>query len=478
MAQTLYWHDYETFGLDPARDRPAQFAGIRTDFDLNPIGEPLRIYCKPPADYLPHPESCLVTGISPYFARQQGVCEAHFIKSIHSQLAQAETCTVGYNNLRFDDEVTRNCLYRNFFDPYTREWQNGNSRWDILDLVRAARSLRPEGINWPNYEDGTPNFRLEFLTAANGLKHDSAHDALSDVEATIAFARLIKTAQPKLFDFVFTHRSKNKALSLLKLGSMQPLLHVSGMYPSIKGNIALVIPLCKHPTNNNGIMVYDLSVDPEPLLDLSPKKIHERVFTATEDLPEGVQRIPLKTVHINKCPVLAPLSVLRKGDASKLEIDLNLCRKHLKKIEIRHKGITQKLQHVFTQTEFEPPEDPDLMIYSGGFFNEHDKKLIQKIRQCDPEKLNDLHLDFEDARLDTMLFRYKARNFPEILSDAELESWRQQSLAKLTEPNNSTGLILSEYHALLSELKEASGNAEMLKELERYADELIKELAI
>ncbi len=305
--QTFYWHDYETFGIDPQRDRAVQFAGLRTDADFNVIEDPLVIYCKPAPDCLPHPDACLITGITPQLAEQKGVCEAEFIGQIHQQLAQPNTCTLGYNNLRFDDEVTRNCLYRNFYDPYAREWQNGNSRWDIIDVVRAARALRPEGIKWPVNEDGRPSLRLDQLTIANGITHESAHDALSDVYATIGMAKLVMQAQPKLFQFLLQYRGKAKVLELLQLGSFKPVVHISGKYTTVKNCLAIVLPICKHPTNNNGIIVYDLSIDPEPLLTLSIEDIQQRLFIATDDLPEGVTRIPLKTVHINKCPVLAPV---------------------------------------------------------------------------------------------------------------------------------------------------------------------------
>ncbi|RLA45884.1 MAG: exodeoxyribonuclease I, partial [Gammaproteobacteria bacterium] len=198
---TFYWHDYETFGVDPSRDRPVQFAGLRTDVDLNVIGEPLVIFARPANDFLPHPQACLVTGISPQQALAEGLPECEFIRRIHEELARPGTCSVGYNSLRFDDEVTRYTLYRNFYDPYAREWQNGNSRWDIIDMVRATCALRPAGIEWPLREDGLPSFRLEDLTSANGISHEAVHDALSDVHATIALARLVKERQPRLYDY-------------------------------------------------------------------------------------------------------------------------------------------------------------------------------------------------------------------------------------------------------------------------------------
>ncbi|MBT5360126.1 MAG: exodeoxyribonuclease I, partial [Gammaproteobacteria bacterium] len=307
---TFYWHDYETFGANPRVDLPVQFAGIRTDTDLNPIGEPLMVYSRPSSDYLPQPGACMVTGITPQLALEKGVPEVEFIQQIMQELGKPDTCGVGYNTLRFDDEVTRNTLYRNLYDPYEREWKNGSSRWDIIDLLRLTRALRPEGIEWPFYEDGKPSMRLEHLTAANGIDHGMAHDALADVHATIAMARLVKEKNPKLYHYVLSHKDKKSAATLLNMSQPTPLLHVSSMIPSERSNLAIIIPVARHPTNSNGIIVYDLHTDPTPFLTLSAEEIQQRLFTRNEDLPEGVSRVPLKTVHLNKCPVLAPLNTL------------------------------------------------------------------------------------------------------------------------------------------------------------------------
>jgi len=471
--QTFYWHDYETFGTDPQRDRPVQFAGLRTDVDFKIIDDPLVIYCKPSPDYLPNPDSCLITGITPQMAEQKGVCEAEFIGQIHQQFAQPNTCTLGYNNLRFDDEVTRNCLYRNFYDPYAREWQNGNSRWDIIDVVRAARALRPEGIKWPVNEDGKPSLRLDQLTIANGITHVAAHDALSDVYATIGIARLVKQAQPKLFQFLLEHRVKAKVLELLQLGSFKPVVHISGKYAAIKNGLAIVLPVCKHPTNTNGIIVYDLSVDPEPMLSLSIEDIQQRLFTATDNLPEGVTRIPLKTVHINKCPVLAPVSVIKPDDAQRLAIDLALCEANITKIKAAA-GLTEKLAAVFSGHNYsEQDYDPDLAIYSGGFFSDADKQKMAKIRVTSPEQLAKAKFNFTDPRLPEMLFRYRARNYPETLSADELMRWNEFCRDRLTGRSAGSGITLDGYFARLQELRSSKNcNLEIINALDAYALEL------
>ena len=469
---SFYWHDYETFGTDPQRDRPVQFAGLRTDVDFNIIDEPLVVYCKPAADCLPHPDACLITGITPQLAEQKGICEAEFISLIHRQLSLPNTCTLGYNNLRFDDEVTRNCLYRNFYDPYAREWQNGNSRWDIIDVVRAARALRPGGIHWPINDEGKPSLRLDQLTVANGIAHESAHDALSDVYATIGMARLVKQAQPKLFDFLMQHRGKAKVLELLQLGSFKPVVHISGKYAAAKNCLAIVLPLCKHPTNSNGVIVYDVSVDPEPMLSLSVADIQQRLFTATSDLPEGISRIPLKTVHINKCPVLAPISVIKADDAQRLGLALTVCHDNIGTIKAAI-GLAEKLAAVFSGQSFaEQDNDPDLAIYSGGFFSDADKQKMAKIRASSPEQLATSAFSFTDPRLADMLFRYRARNYPQTLNADEQLRWHEFCRNRLAGRVSGASITLDAYFSRLQALRSNNSHPDIINALEAYAVEL------
>lgn len=451
MAVTLYWHDYETWGTNPARDWPAQFAGVRTDQDLKVIGKPLSQYCYPADDMLPQPEACIVTGITPQQARANGVIEAEFFRRIHEQLAHPGSCGVGYNSIRFDDEVTRFGFYRNFFDPYAREWQNGNSRWDIIDMVRLTHALRPDGIEWPRHEDGTPSFRLEQLTAANGIAHEGAHDALTDVFATIEVARLIKLRQPKLFDYLFQLRDKRRVAKLLNLRAMQPVLHVSSRYPAQRGCIALVVPVARHPVNNNGIIVFDLAYDPEPLLSLSVEEISARLFTPRAELPEEVERIPLKTIHLNKSPAVVPVNTLTEQAAARWGIDVAASEQRLS--SLRHaSGLTQKVQQVHAEREFEPVLNPDLNLYGGGFFSSADRQKMERIRETPPDSLGSLNLAWDDDRLPEMLFRYRARNWPATLSKNERRLWDEFRTDRLKSPEGGGGITLDEYRSRLARL--------------------------
>ena len=432
---SIYWYDLETFGVDPKYFRIAQFAGIRTDFDLNIIDDPLVMYCQPSNDFLPDPASCLVTGITPQTALLQGLKESDFIAKINQEFSRPKTCVAGYNNIRFDDEFVRYTLYRNFFDPYAREWMHGNSRWDVIDMVRLTKALRPQGIQWPQRENGAPSFKLEDLSVANQIKHESAHDALSDIYATIAVAKLVRSKQPKLYDFVFLHRDKQSLLSLLSVHAQKPVVHVSGMYSAEKGCTALVLPLALHPQNKNAIIVTDLRADPTPLLQLTHEQIQQRVFTAKSQLPEGVDRIPLKAVHINKCPIVVPLNVLDEESAARLGIDKAQCLQHA---DILNKapGLTEKISKVFAASPHEYNNDPDFALY-GGFFSDGDKQKMEIIRSTPADQLVKLDLIFEDARLPQMLFRYRARNYYETLTEDEQREWqefRKQRLSDATLP--------------------------------------------
>ncbi|WP_430462656.1 exodeoxyribonuclease I [Thalassolituus sp. LLYu03] len=430
---SIVWYDYETFGANPAWDRPAQFAAIRTDEDLNEIEEPVEIFCRPSDDYLPHPQAVLITGITPQDCARKGVSETEFMATINRMFSVPGTCSAGYNSIRFDDEFTRYGLYRNFFDPYAREWQSGNSRWDLLDIVRCAYALRPDGIEWPKNDDGRISFRLEHLTAANGLDHGKAHDAVSDVRATIALARMILEKQPKLYRYLFGLRFKHNVGALVDVSSHKPLIHVSGMFPVEQGCMAVVVPLCWHPTNKNSFIAFDLQQDPTPLLELSAQDIAARVFTKTRELPEGVSRLPLKEIHINKAPVLAPANTLTPDQAARWGLDGETLRRHLQMIRTAQ-DLTPKMHQVFAGREFNKISDVDVQLYDA-FFPAADKQAMATVHQLSDWDLADWPAPFADPRGEEMLFRYRARNFPDTLNEDERERWEQHRRARLFHRN-------------------------------------------
>lgn len=425
-SETLYWHDYETSGTDPAFDRPLQFAGVRTNADFEVVGAPLLLFARPTPDFLPHPAAVAVTGITPQRALAEGVSEAEFIHQIHAELAVPGTCTAGYNSIRFDDEFTRFTLFRNFFDPYAREYANGNSRWDLIDVVRAVAALRPAGTAWPTREQGGISFRLEDLTAANDIAHGAAHDALSDVMATIGLARHLRAVQPELVDTLFAQRRKRAVQQLLDFQAMTPVVHVSGMFGAARGNLALVVPLAPHPVNANEVIVADLA-RPPTFLDLPPETVREQLFTPTDALPVDTPRPGLKTLRLNRAPVLLPATWVRGEPSERLGLDGDVHRRHLAALRdaarIEPAGFRDRVQAIFADARTFPPRDPEAALYEG-FLDDHDRRRCDAVRRAAPDALGQTDWRFSDPRLAPLLFRYRARNHPDTLDPAEVLQWQ------------------------------------------------------
>ena len=477
---TFLWHDYETFGADTRRDRPAQFAAIRTDAELNEIGEPLMIYCKPSPDYLPDPVSCLITGITPQLCLERGLPEAEFAARIEAEMALPGTIGVGYNTIRFDDEITRFMFWRNLIDPYAREWQNQCGRWDLLDVVRMTRALRPDGINWPTNEEGQVSFKLELLTKANGLVHEAAHDALSDVRATIALARLIRTHQPKLFEYALSLHKKDKVITELRLPASidqaRPFLHVSGMFPADRGCIAVMFPIAQHPTNKNEVLAWDLSQDPRELADLDVETIRLRMFSRTADLPEGATRLPIKTIHLNKSPmVVGNVNTLSAQMAERWGIDLQTAAQNaLFARELPDMSAIWK--DVFKRPAQEAV-DVDQDLY-GGFVGNEDRRRLNHLRTLSPEELATTRTGFDDPRLGEIFWRYRARNFPQTLSPEDLERWESLRHDMLVESVSGTRT----FDALFAQLDELGANTEserdagLLEAVYDYAESISPDL--
>lgn len=421
----LYFYDLETWGADPKRDRIAQFAGMRTNAHLEPIEPAQTLYCQLAPDYLPDPEAVLITGILPQVCQQKGISEAEFTRKIaYEWLKQPDTCVVGYNNIRFDDEMLRYAFFRNFIEPYGREWQQQNSRWDLLDVVRACYALRPEGLQWPRREDGTPSFKLEDLAKANQLTHTKAHDALSDVEATIGLAKLIKQQQPRLFDYLFQHRSKQALLSLIDVAGLTPLVHVSGMYKATQGCISWVVPLAFHPTQKNAVICFDLQQSPELYDHATLDDLREWYYRPASELAEGEWRPALKLVHLNKSPVLAPAKTLSAERATELGIDRAACLRHLELLKNSLNIRDKMVQIVINEREFPAEPVAEYALYQG-FISKRDQLSLQQLFDAETASSAAADLLFDDERLNQMWFRFKARNFPHGLSFEQQQRWRQ-----------------------------------------------------
>lgn len=452
MAASFLFYDLETFGRDPRRTRIAQFASVRTDSDLNVIEEPISFFIKAADDLLPSPTATLITGIVPQHALREGVEEAEAFARIAEEMSRPETCTLGWNSLRFDDEFVRHGLFRNFYDPYEREWRGGNSRWDMLDVMRLAHALRPDGIVWPEREDGATSFKLEHLAAANGVREGDAHEALSDVYATIGMARKFRDAQPRLWDYALKLRDKRFAATLLDTVALTPAVHISQRYPASRMCAAPVLPLARHPRFDNRVIVFDLDGDPEALLGLDAGDIADRLYTPAADLPSGEQRVPLKEVHLNKSPALVSWSHLREEDFNRLQIDREAMEAAAERLRPFAAQLAEKMRRVFGSERVHDKPDVDASLYDG-FIADGDKRGMAEVRATPPEHLNKREFGFKDPRLPELLFRYRARNWPGALTQSEQERWNHYRRQRLCVDSGMSEVTFESYYQEIDTLR-------------------------
>jgi exodeoxyribonuclease-1 len=465
MSASFFWYDLETTGTDPRSDRIIQFAGLRTDVDLNEIESPFSTYVKCPVDVLPDPSACAVTGLTPQRTNREGMNELEAYVAINRQFSQPNTCVAGFNNLRFDDEFTRFAFYRHFIDPYAREWQGGNSRWDIIDLARAAAALRPDGIEWPT-EAGLPTFRLGEITTANGIAHDSAHDAMSDVRATVGLARLIRSRQRRLFDYYLGLRDRTRLQRFLRPERPELSLHVSRMFPRERGCIAPIMPVARHPQNRNSVIVADLATDVRPLIEWDADRLREALFGTDRDDRPG-----LKEVRFNRCPFVAPVEVLREQDARRLELDLAAARVRFDMLRASS-GLAGKIAAIYDRVDGRAANDADEALYDG-FIGDDDRaqcgQVLTQVLGGDPSP----HVVFSDGRLNELLFRMRARRDETSLSAAEQARWREWLKSKLIDGGEDV-LTLQRFRQAIDEL---DAPAEIVRALTEHADAIARKLA-
>jgi exodeoxyribonuclease-1 len=482
---TILWHDYETFGVNPRVDFPVQFAAIRTTVDLEIIEKQINInwLCKMPLDYLPHPQACLITGITPSYSLAKGLSEPAFANKIYQQMIEPNTCVAGYNSMRFDEEVTRHLLFRNFFPVYEREYKNDNSRWDVIDLVRACYALRPENINWPKYDNGKPCFTLSALCKTNEIEHESAHDALSDVHATISIAKLVKTKQPKLYEYFWQLRNKHKINEMLQQFQKNLFVYVSGFVSSAQGCCTVIMPVCPHPKNNNAILCIDLLHSIELFKQNNVHSLTQALFNKnmgtenTEDQIRANNQPRIYTIACNKCPFVAPIKTLAPAQASSFGIDLNLATKHYQQL-LNMPHLSSLCASLFDSlSDKEVSNNIDEQLYTSDFPSAADTQVMGNVRHAVPEQLAIFSGKFDNELFNQLLFRYRARNYPNLLDETEMHKWQRHIQDRLTRSNKPQCLSLDEFALSLDELsfeyQQYPDKMKVLQSLRQYAKQLV-----
>lgn len=473
MEKTYLWYDYETFGADPKRDRVSQFAGVRTDTNFKVIDE-MVYYCKLAEDYLPNPEASIITGITPKESNEKGITENKLAEILFKEFTKEGTVTIGYNSIKFDDEVTRNLFYRTFRDPYEREWKNNCSRWDFMRAILGVYVMKPELLNWPLKDDGRPSFRLEELSIANGIIHENAHDAKSDVYATIGLAELISKKSPNVFDYFFNLKDKEFVKS--ELSKDELFLHIDFGYGYDRGYASIIYKIGDfiNQGDKNAFLFIDILSDVEDLEKMDFDEIREYLYYPNEKLEEiGKTRPGLKQIRINQSPLIIPYNNLREKPKFLEEISDNLQYKmeKIKKLSAKRKDEFLK---VFTREKDDEKIDADLDIY-GSFASQWDKKEMAAIHKENYQYIP----KFKEKKYKELYFRFIGRNMPEIFTENEMSEWKRhcyKCISKEREGFQNLDSLKNEISELEKTYRGEKEKIKILKEIKVYAENLEKEL--
>ena len=487
---SFFFYDLETSGINPREDRIMQFAGQRTNFDLEPVGEPVNLLVRLNDDTLPSPDAIMVTNILPQETVATGLSEAEFCKVISEEVFAPNTISCGYNSVRFDDEHMRYLFWRNFYDPYEWQWKDGRSRWDLLDVVRMVRALRPEGITWPTIIDpetgkNKPANKLELLSKLNKISHEKAHDALSDVEALISLARLLRDKQPQIFNYLLKMRDKKAVQKLVNLQNPEPFVYTSGRYSSEFLNTSVAFPLA--PSKNGNILVFNLRYNLEELLEAEKNFVPEirtnrfgKEYTTWFDFGEAV-----KEFCFNKCPAVAPISVLDvvSNEASedpvaphpqgasgwkKIKLSPEQIQKNLQ-ILLAHPDFAERMRSVYEKkSDFPKASEVEAELYAG-FLPDKDRQICRKIQLSSSDELSDFHPEFTDERLPKLFLHYKGRNFKESLSFEERLLWETDRMERI---KNQSGKFL----AALSRLEDLAKEGQTTTDGRQIKPEILEKL--
>lgn len=467
------WYDYETWGKYPSYDRPMQFAAIRTDSDLNQIGKEINLHCRPREDCVISPEAVAVTGKSPFHDDvKAGLSEAEFADRIHREFTrQPFTCVVGYNAMSFDHEVTRQLFYRNLRDPYKWHWAEGNARWDLIFLVSAARLLNRGALRkWPQKDDGSPSFRQgDFVDANVDEPESEAHDALNDVRDMLKLARILKRNSPNLFDHAIKMVRKEHVLE--ECGDC--FLYVSPFIRE-KGRYATIMVRIGPDMQGTWFWSYDLSKDPTPL---------QKPFKSWSEEDHKNARKWTRRIKANEAPFVrhCPLPAeseravatfnAMKLTSAQVEANLQQLRSNIQPI----RDYCASLEARWEESDGQEV-DADEALYSGGFWTWKQRAQINEVIEVGGDASR-WQRDFDDARLETLVFRYRARNYPEALTLAEQERWRTYCRSRQMKVRGKSSW-LERWNKQLRALKENPAKAFLVPDLEAWHAQVTADLEL
>ncbi|MDA8561631.1 exonuclease domain-containing protein [Gammaproteobacteria bacterium] len=400
--QTFLFYDIESTGLNKSFDQVLQFAGIRTDKDLNEI-ERYELKVKLNPDIIPSPFATITHRIS-VKNNQDNISEYEAIKKIHSWINQPNTKSLGYNTLGFDDEFLRFSFFKNLLPPYSHQYANNCGRLDLYPMTAMYYLFKNEILNWPKIENKI-SLKLEQLNNANNLAKGQAHDAMVDVEATLKLAREFKK-ESKMWDYLIGFFNKNEDIARSNLLKNSPALYFNGYLGHDNNFQCPVIFLGQHKYYKNQSIW--LRLDSTKLIETTQETIQNTTQIIRKKPGEPGFLLPIKKRYLNY------LTKERLDQTEINELWLKNNSETLKAIASYHTNfIYPTYQNV----------DIDSSLYLNGFKNSNEEKFCRDFHKAPDKEKTKIIDKAPNQNLKKQAIRILGRNFPENLSQAQLKEF-------------------------------------------------------
>ena len=366
MMSYVFW-DTETTGISTSFDQILQFAAVKTDAEFNELDR-IELRCRLHPHVAPNPGALRVTGMSIEQITDPALpCHYDMVRQVRARFLEwSPAIFIGYNSIKFDEELFRKALFRTLHSPYLTN-TSGNGRADAMNLVQAAAALQPGCLEVPTGDNGKSVFKLDRLAPANGFDYSNAHDAMADVLATVHLARCVSERAPEVFSRFVRFAMKSSVAAFLE---EEDAVLLTEYYFSRPYHF-VVAPFGSDPDNPAKVYCLDLKHDLDWVASLPPDQLAVWVNRSPK---------PVRSIRTNAPPALAaidevaedifgPLSPdLIAERARRLRDDPDLCDRIMDAV-------------MASAVAYEDPAHVEEQLYSGGFVQPADQALIDRFHE-------------------------------------------------------------------------------------------------
>jgi exodeoxyribonuclease-1 len=402
--QTYLFYDIETTGLSKSFDQVLQFAAIRTDLNLQEL-ERYEYKIKLNPDVIPAPRALLTHRIR-VDAALKGVPEVDAIRQIHALLNEPGTISVGYNTLGFDDEFLRFSFYRNLLPPYSHQFANQCKRMDLYPITVMYHLYKNEIIIWPVIEDRL-SLKLENINRANNFVQGRAHDAMVDVEITLALAKRF-FQEREIWDYISNYFCKTtdterfQKLPVELMHADQSHYHglmILGKFGAKENYQAPVLYLGESAAYKNQNLW--LRLDTENLQLLAEDAIYDNTWVVRKKLGEPPFILPPAERFLKH---LSPKR-LALAMANRKWLQQNPVL--FQKIIDYHRAFVYP---IFANT------DIDASLYLNGFWTDAEAEFCRQFHRAAPAEKAIMTEKLTNPKLKTLAMRLLGRNYPDSMT--------------------------------------------------------------